>query len=46
VSTDEDHQKLVIHFISICAFCDSSLWLEKMANFFIIVCGVLAVKPI
>jgi hypothetical protein len=34
VSSDEDHQRLVIHFISICAFCGSSLWLEKMAELF------------
>ena len=26
-------KRLVIHFISICEFCDSSLWLENMLNF-------------
>jgi hypothetical protein len=51
VTSDEDHQRLVIHFFSICAFCDSSLWLEKWLGFSvawwwlnIIVCGALAVK--
>ena len=29
VPSDEDHQKLVINFIYISAFCDSYLWLEK-----------------
>jgi hypothetical protein len=38
VSSDEDHQRLVINFISISAFCDSSLWLEKIAVFF---CGLV-----
>ena len=42
-----------VNFISICAFCDSSLWLEKWLGFSvswwspnIIVCGAFAVKPI
>ena len=29
VSSNEDHQRLVINCISICGFCDSSLWLEN-----------------
>jgi hypothetical protein len=33
VSSDEDHQTLVVNFISISAFCDSSLWLEKWLFF-------------
>jgi hypothetical protein len=33
VSSDEDHQSLVIYLISICAFCNSSLWLEKLQGF-------------
>jgi hypothetical protein len=32
VHSDED-QRLVIHFISISAFCESSLWLEKWLCF-------------
>ena len=47
MSSDEDHQRLVIHFMSICAFCDSSLWLEKWLGFggdLTIVCGAFAVK--
>jgi hypothetical protein len=51
VSSDEDHQRLVINFIYISAFCDSSLWLEKWLCFLwlggdlTIVCGAFAVKP-
>ena len=33
VHSDEDHQRLIINLISICAFCDSSLWLEKWQSF-------------
>ena len=33
VSSDEDHQRLVINCIYISAFCDSYIWLDKWLLF-------------
>ena len=33
MSSDEGHQRLVIHFLSISAFCYCSLWQEKWLSF-------------